>query len=49
LIRLAASNPRGPPLSVVFTPWLSITAAEGWRQDIERRNSGLAADTLSHH
>jgi len=26
---LAASNPRGPPASVVFTGWLSITPAVG--------------------
>ena len=26
---LAASNPRGPPLSVVLALWLSITPAEG--------------------
>jgi hypothetical protein len=26
---LPASNPRGPPLSVVFTDWLSITPALG--------------------
>ncbi len=28
LINLAASNQRGPPLSVVFTDWLSITPAD---------------------
>ena len=27
--RLAASQPRGPPLSVVFTLWVSMTAAVG--------------------
>jgi hypothetical protein len=26
---LPASNPRGPPLSVVFTDWLSMTPAVG--------------------
>src|SRR5271169_4355149 len=29
LIFLPASKPRGPPLSVVLTDWLSITPAEG--------------------
>ena len=29
LTNLPASNPRGPPLSVVFTDWLSITPADG--------------------
>ena len=28
LTDLAASNQRGPPLSVVFTDWLSITPAD---------------------
>ena len=27
--RFAASQPRGPPLSVVFTLWVSMIAAEG--------------------
>jgi hypothetical protein len=29
LIFLPASKPRGPPLSVVFTDWLSMTPAVG--------------------
>ena len=29
LIRLPASSPRGPPISVVFTVWLSMMAASG--------------------
>jgi hypothetical protein len=29
LIFLPASNPRGPPLSVVFADWLSMTPAVG--------------------
>ena len=29
LTSLAASKPRIPPLSVVFTDWLSITPADG--------------------
>ncbi|MFT4795038.1 MAG: hypothetical protein ACI9ZM_003210 [Paracoccaceae bacterium] len=29
MIRFPASKPRGPPLSVVFTLWLSMMPAEG--------------------
>jgi len=29
LMHFPASNPRGPPASVVFTDWLSITPAVG--------------------
>ena len=38
LTRLPASKPRMPPLSVVFTDWLSITPADGaaWRPAASR-------------
>ncbi|KMS60023.1 hypothetical protein V474_08935 [Novosphingobium barchaimii LL02] len=39
MIFLPASYPQGPPLSVVFTDWLSITPAlgEASRPSISRR------------
>src|SRR5262249_44890560 len=44
-----ASYPRGPPASVVFTDWLSITAALGVpsRSSSRRRSTRRAAWTCS--